>query len=55
MTFSEPDLWATLAKYYNKEADSQNWPKVSQPSTSQSSKVSCTVVGFYEKSHGKFS
>lgn len=55
MTFLEPDLWATLAKYYNKEADAQNWPRVPALTTSQTSTFSCTVVGFYEKSYGKFS
>ena len=54
--FTEPDLWTTLARYYNKEAAEQGWKKV--PDTVDSGHVSnfkCEIAGFYDSSHGKFS
>lgn len=57
MSFDEPDLWRTLAKFYNKDAENnEEWQPVDRDIILvDPSKVDCVVSGFYDKSYGKFS
>ena len=55
LRFTEPDLWQTLVYHYNIEANDRDWPIISKFIYDEISNISCTVAGFYESSHGKFS
>ena len=58
LNFIEPDLWRTLARHYNEEAKDQGLPMVRGGSKSDKNEIShfsCTIAGFYDTSHGKFS
>ena len=61
MQMNEPDFWNTLLKYYFKDSDTNDEQPLSTPSQdledveTNSGPIGCKIVGFYDRSYGKFS
>lgn len=56
LAYNQSDLWKTLTKFYNVDAQVKGWQVLSENfDTDHKSQVECKIAGFYESTNGKYS